>query len=131
MHFDESGDVVNEAIEDGGAPARNGSAGLKPSFPWYPAVPDYVDIAFNAAKTAAGPSGKVKLFYNDYSAEGGWVQSTLCVTVMKAVTTITQLSPSCRLTSQDLVSATAYRIEYQVGQGLRNGQGNEGPWHPD
>jgi len=52
-------DVVNEALD---------SRGLKPSAPWYPAVPDYIDVAFAAARAAAGP--RVKLFYNDYSAEG-------------------------------------------------------------
>ena len=52
-------DVVNEALD---------SNGLKSSPPWYPAVPDYIDIAFRAARKAGGPG--VKLFYNDYSAEG-------------------------------------------------------------
>ena len=52
-------DVVNEALDD---------HGLKPSAPWYPAVPDYIDVAFRAARKAGGPG--VKLFYNDYSAEG-------------------------------------------------------------
>ena len=52
-------DVVNEALDNNG---------LKPSAPWYPAVPDYIDIAFVAARKAAGP--QVKLFYNDYSVEG-------------------------------------------------------------
>ena len=47
-------DVVNEALDD---------HGLKPSPPWYPAVPDYIDTAFHAAFKAAG--NKTKLFYND------------------------------------------------------------------
>eukprot|EP01047_Picozoa_sp_COSAG01_P066050 COSAG01_NODE_9043_length_2571_cov_4.074838_1_plen_449_part_00 len=63
-------DVVNEAIEDGGAPAHANSTGLKPSKPWYPAVPNYIDVAFKAAAAARGPGSKVKLFYNDYSADG-------------------------------------------------------------
>ena len=54
----EAWDVVNEALDD---------HGLKPSAPWYPAVPDYIDVAFRAARAAGGPG--VKLFYNDYSAE--------------------------------------------------------------
>ena len=60
-------DVVNEALDD---------HGLKPSFPWYPALPNYLDIAFHAARkaaiTAVGPAKglDIKLFYNDYSAEG-------------------------------------------------------------
>ena len=52
-------DVVNEALD---------SSGLKPSAPWYPALPDYIDVAFKAARAAGGD--KLKLFYNDYSAEG-------------------------------------------------------------
>lgn len=58
-------DVVNEAIYDG----TNASQFLKPSAPWYPAVQDYIDVAFKAAR-AADPTQKVKLFYNEYSAEG-------------------------------------------------------------
>ena len=50
-------DVVNEALN---------STGLKPSPPWYPALENYVDVAFHAARKAGGPH--VKLFYNDYSA---------------------------------------------------------------
>jgi hypothetical protein len=92
-------DVVNEAIEDGGGPARarshcrfvlplihfipvlltylvhlflerqydrtpgparGNSTGLKPSAPWYPAVPDYIDVAFKAAAAARGPGSKVR-----------------------------------------------------------------------
>merc|ERR1712176_104462 len=34
---------------------------------WYPDVPDYVDLCFQAAREAAGPG--VKLFYNDYSGD--------------------------------------------------------------
>lgn len=54
----ESWDVVNEALDNNG---------LKPSAPWYPAVPNYIDVAFRAARKAGGPN--VKLFYNDYSVE--------------------------------------------------------------
>jgi hypothetical protein len=54
----ESWDVVNEALD---------TNGLKPSAPWYPAVPNYIDVAFRAARKAGGPN--VKLFYNDYSVE--------------------------------------------------------------
>ena len=35
----------------------------------YPAVPNYIDIAFTAAAAARGANSSVKLFYNDYSAE--------------------------------------------------------------
>ena len=56
-------DVVNEAIYDG----ENVSQFLKPSAPWYPAVPGYIDAAFIAARKA---DPHVKLFYNEYSAEG-------------------------------------------------------------
>jgi len=51
-------DVVNEAFDNNG---------LKTSPPWYPAVPDYIDVAFKAARKVGG--AKVKLFYNDYSAD--------------------------------------------------------------
>jgi hypothetical protein len=37
-------DVVNEALDD---------HGLKPSAPWYPALPNYIDVAFVAARKAA------------------------------------------------------------------------------
>lgn len=50
-------DVVNEAVADQGGV-------LKPTV-WYPAVPDYIDLAFKAARAAAPPG--VKLFYNDYN----------------------------------------------------------------
>jgi len=33
-------DVVNEAI------GNNGGFGLKDSYPWYPNLPNYVDLAF-------------------------------------------------------------------------------------
>eukprot|EP00912_Choanoflagellata_sp_UC4_P000342 UC4_evm5s209 len=52
-------DVVNEALDNNG---------LKPSAPWYPALKNYIDVAFTAARKAGGPN--VKLFYNDYSVEG-------------------------------------------------------------
>lgn len=59
-------DVVNEAIKDSGD-------GFKQNV-WYPDVPDYIDVAFKAARTAA-PNG-VKLFYNDYNigSSTGWSQ---------------------------------------------------------
>jgi endo-1,4-beta-xylanase len=64
-----SWDVVNEAVSDS-----------NPSFPsnylktnvWYPSVPNYVDLAFQWAR-AADPH--VKLFYNDYGAEGSGAKS--------------------------------------------------------
>jgi len=55
-------DVVNEAVTDDGS----ASDPLK-STDWYPDVPDYIDLAFNSARVAFG--SKVKLFYNDYSAD--------------------------------------------------------------
>jgi len=63
-------DVVNEAVSDSGASI------LKPTTPWYPALPDYVEIAFTAAAAAASQSGAALssspplLCYNDYGAEG-------------------------------------------------------------
>lgn len=52
-------DVVNEAVDNNG---------LKTAPPWYPAVPNYVDLAFHAARKAE-PTGSVKLFYNDFAGD--------------------------------------------------------------
>eukprot|EP01012_Entosiphon_sulcatum_P044004 TRINITY_DN58497_c0_g1_i1.p1 TRINITY_DN58497_c0_g1~~TRINITY_DN58497_c0_g1_i1.p1 ORF type:complete len:364 (-),score=47.48 TRINITY_DN58497_c0_g1_i1:26-1117(-) len=52
-------DVVNEAVSDSNPPA------LKTNV-WYPALMDYIDIAFNATSIA---DPDTKLFYNDYSTE--------------------------------------------------------------
>eukprot|EP00727_Mastigamoeba_balamuthi_P012931 m51a1_g8260 putative endo- -beta-xylanase (339) ;mRNA; f:9472-10735 len=52
-------DVVNEAVADG-------ANGLRHSM-WYPAVPDYIDVAFRTARHA---DPHAKLFYNDYNADG-------------------------------------------------------------
>eukprot|EP01111_Echinosteliopsis_oligospora_P017780 TRINITY_DN7837_c0_g1_i1.p1 TRINITY_DN7837_c0_g1~~TRINITY_DN7837_c0_g1_i1.p1 ORF type:complete len:321 (-),score=56.64 TRINITY_DN7837_c0_g1_i1:166-1128(-) len=57
-----SWDVVNEAVSD----SPNQTDYLKQNI-WYPAIPNYVDLAFQWARQS-DPS--VKLFYNDYSAEG-------------------------------------------------------------
>jgi endo-1,4-beta-xylanase len=58
-------DVVNEAVSDGG------EAILKPTTPWYPALPTYVEDAFAAADAADKlyPGSRL-LCYNDYGAEG-------------------------------------------------------------
>lgn len=59
-------DVVNEAVADGGK--QPAGTLLKKVFdPWLPAVPDFMDRAFIAARKAGGPA--VKLFYNDYGME--------------------------------------------------------------
>eukprot|EP00727_Mastigamoeba_balamuthi_P001222 m51a1_g11097 putative endo- -beta-xylanase (420) ;mRNA; r:41992-43319 len=54
-------DVVNEAVDDSGSKLRD-----KENV-WYPDIPDYIDVAFQTAR-AADPN--VKLFYNDYGADG-------------------------------------------------------------
>eukprot|EP00727_Mastigamoeba_balamuthi_P001223 m51a1_g11098 putative endo- -beta-xylanase (423) ;mRNA; r:43954-45273 len=54
-------DVVNEAVDDSGSKLRDRDS------TWYPSVPDFIDVAFQTAR-AADP--KVKLFYNDYGADG-------------------------------------------------------------
>jgi len=57
-------DVVNEAVADSGSEVFKTNV-------WYPAVPDYVDLAF---KTARATNPRVKLFYNDYNIASatGW-----------------------------------------------------------
>jgi len=55
-------DVVNEAIADN----PNPSDPLKHNV-WYPTLTNYIDVAFQAARNA---DSTVKLFYNDYGAEG-------------------------------------------------------------
>jgi endo-1,4-beta-xylanase len=59
-------DVVNEAVDD------NPSQQLYKNCVWYPAVPNYVDIAFQAARKA---NSGMKLFYNDYNIlmDSGWM----------------------------------------------------------
>lgn len=58
-------DVVNEACSD------SGNSVLKPVTPWYPALSDYVEVAFKAAGAASqGHSPAPLLCYNDYGAEG-------------------------------------------------------------
>jgi endo-1,4-beta-xylanase len=56
-------DVVNEAVSD------SGSSILKPTTPWYPALSDYVTIAFQTATASTAGTGTL-LCYNDYGAEG-------------------------------------------------------------
>ena len=51
----------------------------------YPAVPNYIDIAFNAAAAARGANSSVKLFYNDYSAEGINAKSTKVYNLVKSM----------------------------------------------
>lgn len=63
-------DVVNEALTDQSNPLvifKNNT--------WYPAVQDYVNIAFTTARNATSGTA-VKLFYNDYNVGSatGWSQ---------------------------------------------------------
>eukprot|EP00727_Mastigamoeba_balamuthi_P001221 m51a1_g11096 putative endo- -beta-xylanase (530) ;mRNA; r:37643-40363 len=53
-------DVVNEAVDDSGTKLRDKDSN------WYPAISDFIDVAFTTAR-AADPS--TKLFYNDYGAD--------------------------------------------------------------
>ena len=69
-------DVVNEAIADG-----SGSDVFKASPPWYPALPNYVHDAFIAARQAF--PAPVKLFYNEYGAEGLGVKSDKVYNMVK------------------------------------------------
>jgi endo-1,4-beta-xylanase len=58
-------DVVNEALSD-----FNDDSALFGNNVWYPALPNYVDIAFQQAAASRADS-LVKLFYNDYLVEKG------------------------------------------------------------
>eukprot|EP01084_Bolivina_argentea_P151405 264258_1 len=51
-------DIVNEAVNDN--PTENG---LYKTGVWYPAIPNYVNLAFQTARKA---NPNTKLFYNDY-----------------------------------------------------------------
>jgi len=55
-------DVVNEAVSD----SPSGNNVLKSNV-WYPTLSNYIELAFQYAHDA---DPNVKLFYNDYSAEG-------------------------------------------------------------
>jgi len=70
-------DVVNEAIADN----PNPSSPFKTNV-WYPAVPNYIDIAFQAARNA---DPTVKLFYNDYGGEGGGAKSDAIYSLVKGM----------------------------------------------
>jgi len=61
-------DVVNEAISD------DPTVQLYKNSTWYPAVPNYVNLAFQWAKKA---NSVVKLFYNDYNIllDSGWMKT--------------------------------------------------------
>eukprot|EP00727_Mastigamoeba_balamuthi_P012935 m51a1_g8264 putative endo- -beta-xylanase (783) ;mRNA; f:22733-26343 len=80
-------DVVNEAVADGASNSLRNTL-------WYPAVPDYIDVAFKTAR-AADPSAK--LFYNDYNADGLNSKSNYIYNMVKSMkgTRILPLSVSC------------------------------------
>lgn len=61
-------DVVNEAVQDSPSPDN-----LYKQNVWYPAIPDYVALAF---QYAAATNRQTKLFYNDYNIlmDSGWMQ---------------------------------------------------------
>jgi endo-1,4-beta-xylanase len=54
-------DVVNEAISDSD---HSKPFVLKKADPWYPTLPNYIDIAFTHARKV---DKEILLFYNDYS----------------------------------------------------------------
>jgi len=68
-------DVVNEALNN---------TGFKPAVPWYPTLPNYVDLAFQYAR-AADPSGKIKLFYNDFSIDRINAKSDVVYAMVKSM----------------------------------------------
>jgi len=72
-----SWDVVNEAVSDN----PQGNNTLKQNV-WYPAVPNYIDVAFQAAKAA---DSSIKLFYNDYNSEGMNAKSDAVYNLVKSM----------------------------------------------
>lgn len=58
-------DVVNEALKNNNR-AEKPEDLFKNATPWYPTLPNYVDIAFRAARAA---DNQTLLFYNEYGAE--------------------------------------------------------------
>jgi len=69
-------DVVNEAISD------NSNETYKAAPPWYPAISDYVDEAFQFAR---GADSTMKLFYNDYGGEGSGTKSDKIYNMVKSM----------------------------------------------
>jgi len=74
-----SWDVVNEAVSDSATPTNY----LKNTL-WYPAVPNYIDLAFQWASQG---DPNAKLFYNDYSAEGMNAKSDAVYNMVKSMKT--------------------------------------------
>jgi len=70
-------DVVNEAVSDNPQPNQP----LKNTV-WYPKLPNFIDIAFQTARKA---DSTVKLFYNDYNAEGMNAKSNAVYDLVKSM----------------------------------------------
>jgi endo-1,4-beta-xylanase len=70
-------DVVNEAVDDSGS-----SNVYKTAVPWYPAIPNYVNLSFQYAR---GASSSMKLFYNDYGGEGAGTKSDKIYNMVKSM----------------------------------------------
>jgi len=70
-------DVVNEAINDNPNPSDPFKRNV-----WYPTIPNYVDLAFQAARKA---DPNVKLFYNDYGGEGIGGKSDVIYNMLKGM----------------------------------------------
>jgi hypothetical protein len=68
-------DVVNEACNQNPA---NATDFFKPADPCFPAVPNYVEVAFRTARDRLADPDAL-LFYNDYGADGGDTQVGQCV----------------------------------------------------
>jgi len=70
-------DVVNEAILDNPT-----SSNIYKQNVWYPSVPNYIELAFQWASQA---DPNVKLFYNDYSAEGSGAKPDAVYNLVKSL----------------------------------------------
>lgn len=70
---------MNEAI---GWDSVTKTNGLKEALPWYPTIPNYVDLAFQYAREADPES---LLFYNDYDVVDVMSRETAIFNMLKSM----------------------------------------------
>jgi len=104
-----SWDVVNEAVSDN--PSSNNI--FKTNI-WYPAIPNYVDLAFTYAR-AADPT--IKLFYNDYWIANNDAKSMAVYDMIKSMKS--RGIPIDGVGFEMHVSTNAYQSQQQVIQAIQ------------